>query len=262
MPHMMAPLHVLPWEQEHVTHTRLKLNFYTHKPSFQCYTTCAVILIQPKTSHQASRVLWHYVHNLSGVLNISYLFLIIFKLEGIGCCRTQRSAALWRHAGPSPYNGGRGGDWDKWRQKVWDGSILGTSVDSSSCQLEAAVENRAASMNNGSNRSIDPSCTDQPPLAIDIILSEYISPPSKTNSPQTIFVGISLQPPNLRPHGSDCGSCSVSFSFQSNSGAAKKRSIQDSSLGYRDLLYCVKQRQTWGWTWASEKGISTHSGLQ
>lgn len=176
----MAPLHVLPWEQEHVTHTRLKLNFYTHKPSFQCYTTCEVILIQPKTSHPASRVLWHYVHNLSGVLNISYLFLIIFKLEGIGCCRTQRSAALWRHAGPSPYNGGRGGDWDKWRQKVWDGSILGTSVDSSPCQLEAAVENRAASMNNGSNRSIDPSCTDQPPLAIDIILSEYIfSPPAK-----------------------------------------------------------------------------------
>lgn len=28
-------------------------------------------------------------------------------------------------------------------------------------------------MNNGSNRSIDPSCTDKPPLAIDIILGEY-----------------------------------------------------------------------------------------
>lgn len=50
-------------------------------------------------------------------------------------------------------------------------------MDSSPYQLEVAVEaveNRPASMNNGSNRSIDPSCTDQPPLAIDIILSEYI----------------------------------------------------------------------------------------
>ncbi len=30
----------------------------------------------------------------------------------------------------------------------------------------------AASMNNGSNRTIDPSCLDKPPLAMDIILSE------------------------------------------------------------------------------------------
>lgn len=54
MPHIMAPLHVLLWEQEHVTHTRLKLNFYTHKPSFQSYTTCEVILIQPRICHQCS----------------------------------------------------------------------------------------------------------------------------------------------------------------------------------------------------------------
>lgn len=90
-------------------------------------------------------------------------------------CLTERYTVTsrWR---PS-HNGGRGGDWDKWRQRVWDGSILETSVDSSPCQLKAAVEaveNRPASMNNGSNRTIDPSCTDQPPLAIDIILSEYI----------------------------------------------------------------------------------------
>lgn len=28
-----------------------------HKPSFQCYTTCEVILIQPRISHQSSLTL-------------------------------------------------------------------------------------------------------------------------------------------------------------------------------------------------------------
>lgn len=99
--------------------------------------------------------------------------VLIYFWSSLSCARGMHVTSR----GPPSHNGGRGGDWDKWRQKVWDGSILETSVDSSPCQLEAAVEaveNRPASMNNGSNRSIDPSCTDQPPLAIDIILSEYI----------------------------------------------------------------------------------------
>lgn len=61
-------------------------------------------------------------------------------------------------------------------EQVCVGSILETSVDSSPHHLgaaAAAVEHRAASMNNGSNRSVAPGCTDPPPLAIDIIVSEY-----------------------------------------------------------------------------------------
>lgn len=73
--------------------------------------------------------------------------------------------------------------------------ILETSVDSSPCQLEAApaVENRPASMNNGSNLSVDPSCTDEPPLAIDIIVSEYTFEEftHKTRPHRRSFMGIS-----------------------------------------------------------------------
>lgn len=156
---------------------------------------------------------------------------------------------------PPSYNGGRGGDWDKWRQKVWDGSILETSVDSSPCQLEAAVEaveNRPASMNNGSNRSIDPSCTDQPPLAIDIILSEYIF---EFFSPAKLIPHKRFLWEYHRSHRtSDLMNlkwllvtvapvqCHFCFKVTQVQQRRDRFRFKIRSLGYRDLLYFVKQR--------------------
>lgn len=67
------------------------------------------------------------------------------------------------------------------RAKFRDGEQL-LSLSGTEAAQEAGVEQRlfgggnnkppAASMNNQSNFTIDPSCRDKPPLAVDIILSE------------------------------------------------------------------------------------------
>lgn len=96
MPHMMAPLHVLPWEQEHVTHTWLKLHFYTHKPSFQ---SCSQSTKNFSANQQSSLTLSAEFEVNSKINNISDR-LPNLRDSDVGLIKGSiRLSTRWRHAG-------------------------------------------------------------------------------------------------------------------------------------------------------------------